>query len=110
MVYAKAGESLPVPNVQALAETYSRSDDEQIPERYFRVEEAAEEVISGRDMALAIPIIDLKKLVDPQSSKEECAKLGQACNQWGFFQVYIPKTFFFLEMGSLVFQNIIQAD
>ena len=73
-----------MPNVQALAQTYSRSD-EQIPERYFRVEEAAEEVISGRDIALAIPIIDLKKLVDPQSCKEECAKLELACNQWGFF-------------------------
>lgn len=88
MAYANAGESLPVPNVQVLAETYSTSD-EQIPERYFRAEEAAEEVISGRDIALPIPIIDLKKLVDPQSSEEECAKLGLACKQWGIFQVYM---------------------
>uniref|UniRef100_A0A0Q3Q921 Non-haem dioxygenase N-terminal domain-containing protein n=2 Tax=Setaria italica TaxID=4555 RepID=A0A0Q3Q921_SETIT len=86
MAHAEVGRSIPVPNVQALAQTCSGSD-EQIPERYIRVEEAAEEVISGRDISSAIPIIDLNKLLDPQSSKEECAKLGSACNQWGFFQL-----------------------
>jgi hypothetical protein len=85
MAHAEVGRSLPVPNVQALAQTCSDSD-EQIHERYIRVEEAAEEVISGRDIS-AIPVIDLSKLLDPQSSKEECAKLGSACSQWGFFQV-----------------------
>ncbi|PAN48519.1 hypothetical protein PAHAL_9G387300 [Panicum hallii] len=89
MVHADAGRSLlPVPNVQALAQTYNGgSSDEQIPERYIRVEEAAEEVIGGRDISSAIPIIDLNKLLDPLSSKEERAKLGSACNQWGFFQL-----------------------
>ena len=77
-----------MPNVQELAQNYNISE-EQIPERYIRLEETAEEVISDHDIssASAIPIIDLNKLLDSRSSKEECAKLGSACKQWGFFQV-----------------------
>ncbi|CAN6288802.1 unnamed protein product [Urochloa humidicola] len=86
MAHAEAGGSLPVPNVQALAQNYDISE-EQIPERYIRLEETAEEVIGGHDISSAIPIIDLNKLLDPQSTKEECAKLGSACKQWGFFQL-----------------------
>ncbi|CAN6294301.1 unnamed protein product [Urochloa humidicola] len=86
MAHAKAGGSLPVPNVQALAQNYNISE-EDVPERYIRLEEIAEEVINGHDISSAIPIIDLNKLLDPQSSKEECAKLGSACQQWGFFQL-----------------------
>ncbi|KAL6906400.1 hypothetical protein ACP4OV_004001 [Aristida adscensionis] len=86
MAHAEAGRSLPVPNVQELAQTYNRSE-EQIPERYIRAEEGAEEIINGRDISSAIPVIDLSKLLDPQSSKDECAKLGSACKQWGFFQI-----------------------
>ncbi|KAJ1296229.1 hypothetical protein BS78_01G283800 [Paspalum vaginatum] len=85
MAHAEAGGSLPVPNVQALAQNYNISE-EPIPERYIRLEEAAEEVIGGHDVPYAIPIIDVNKLLDAQSSKEECAKLGYACRQWGFFQ------------------------
>ena len=87
MAHAEAGGSLPVPNVQALAQNYNISE-EQIPERYIRLEETAEEVIGGHDISSAIPIIDLNKLLDPQSSRKERAKLGSACRQWGFFQVY----------------------
>jgi radical SAM superfamily enzyme with C-terminal helix-hairpin-helix motif len=86
MAHAESGGSLPVPNVQALAQTYNGSDD-QIPERYIRVDEAAEKVIVDHGNSSAIPIIDVNKLLDPESSKEECAKLGSACKQWGFFQV-----------------------
>lgn len=86
MAHAEAKESLPVPNVQALAETCNRPDEE-IPERYIRVQEGAEEVIGDHDISSAIPIIDVNKLLDPLSSKEECAKLGSACKQWGFFQI-----------------------
>ncbi|KAJ1296230.1 hypothetical protein BS78_01G283900 [Paspalum vaginatum] len=86
MAHAEAGGSLPVPNVQELAQNYNISE-QQIPERYIRLEEAAEEVIGGHDISYAIPIIDLNKLLDAQSSKEECAKLGSACKQWGFFQL-----------------------
>ena len=86
MAHAEAGGSLPVPNVQAIAQNYNISE-EQIPERYIRLEETAEEVIGGDDISSAIPIIDLNKLLDPQSSRKERAKLGSACRQWGFFQV-----------------------
>ena len=88
MAHAEARGSLPVPNVQELAQNYNISE-EQIPERYIRLEETAEEVISHHDIssATAIPIIHLNKLLDSRSSKEECAKLGSACKQWGFFQV-----------------------
>ncbi|KAL6642698.1 hypothetical protein ACP70R_020879 [Stipagrostis hirtigluma subsp. patula] len=78
--------SLPVPNVQALAQACNRPD-EQIPERYIRPEAGAEEVISGYDSTSAIPVIDLSKLCDPRSSHEECVKLGSACRQWGFFRL-----------------------
>ncbi|TVU31731.1 hypothetical protein EJB05_23429, partial [Eragrostis curvula] len=86
MAHAEARGSLPVPSVQELAQTCIGSDG-QIPERYIRVEEGAEEVIDGHDISSAIPIIDLNRLLDPESSEEECAKLGSACKQWGFFQL-----------------------
>ncbi|KAK3153277.1 hypothetical protein QOZ80_2BG0170150 [Eleusine coracana subsp. coracana] len=85
MAHAEGGESLPVPNVQALAQTCIGSAT-QIPKRYIRMEEGGEEVIS-HNISAAIPIIDLNRLLDPQSSKEESAKLGSACKQWGFFQL-----------------------
>ncbi|KAL6642695.1 hypothetical protein ACP70R_020876 [Stipagrostis hirtigluma subsp. patula] len=86
MAHARATGSIPVANVQELAQTCNRSG-EQVPERYIRVEANAEEVISGYDISSAIPVIDLSKLCDPQSSYEECSKLGSACQQWGFFQL-----------------------
>uniref|UniRef100_A0A0A9BQN4 Fe2OG dioxygenase domain-containing protein n=1 Tax=Arundo donax TaxID=35708 RepID=A0A0A9BQN4_ARUDO len=83
MAHAKAGASLPVPNVQALAQTWNGSGEE-VPERYVRTEESvAEEVVAGCE----IPVIDLGRLLDPQSSEEELANLGFACQHWGFFQL-----------------------
>ena len=46
-------------------------------------------VVASDDSTCAIPVIDLRKLFDPESSEEECAKLGSACLNWGFFQVHI---------------------
>lgn len=86
MEEARTVGSLPVANVQELAETCNGSDD-QMPERYIRTEASSEEVISSCDTTLEIPIIDLNKLHDPQSSEEECTKLASACQYWGFFQV-----------------------
>ncbi|GJN07834.1 hypothetical protein PR202_ga25700 [Eleusine coracana subsp. coracana] len=86
MEVARAIGSLPVANVQALAETCNAADD-QVPERYLVKESSSEEVISGDDSISAIPSIDFGKLCDPRSSPEECAKLGSACKTWGFFQV-----------------------
>ncbi|PUZ57082.1 hypothetical protein GQ55_5G399100 [Panicum hallii var. hallii] len=83
MAHAKAGESLPVPNVQALAQTWNGSG-EQVPDRYVRTEETgAEEVVAG----CAIPVVDLSRLLDPRSSEEELANLGAACRHWGFFHL-----------------------
>uniref|UniRef100_J3N4U5 Fe2OG dioxygenase domain-containing protein n=1 Tax=Oryza brachyantha TaxID=4533 RepID=J3N4U5_ORYBR len=86
MAEARAFGSLPVPNVQALAETCN-GPDEHIPERYIRTEAASEKVISNYQGDMEIPIIDLDKLLSPQSSKEECMKLRSACQYWGFFQL-----------------------
>jgi len=85
MAHAKAGASLPVPNVQALAQTWHGSG-EPGPVRYVRTEEtSAGEVVAG----CAIPVVDLSRLLDPRSSEEELANLGSACQHWGFFQVRI---------------------
>uniref|UniRef100_A0A0E0MAM6 Fe2OG dioxygenase domain-containing protein n=1 Tax=Oryza punctata TaxID=4537 RepID=A0A0E0MAM6_ORYPU len=86
MAHARTTGSLPVANVQALAETCN-DPDQQIPERYIRADASADEVISGGDCTAAIPTIDLSKLLDPLSSDEETEKLGSACQQWGFFQL-----------------------
>jgi hypothetical protein len=88
MAHAKAGASLPVPNVQALAQTWHGSGD-PVPVRYVRTEEmGAGEVAAG----CAIPVVDLSRLLDPRSSEEELANLGSACQHWGFFQVRIRST------------------
>lgn len=82
-------------NVQELAQTCNRSGD-QVLERYIRAEASTEEVITGNGSDSTVPIIDLSKLCDPQLSPEECAKLGSACQQWGFFQVWIDHACLFL--------------
>ncbi|KAF0928704.1 hypothetical protein E2562_006127 [Oryza meyeriana var. granulata] len=86
MAHARTTGSLPVANVQALAQT-CKDSDQQIPERYIRADANAEDVISMNDSTAAIPTIDLSRLLDPQSSDEETTKLGSACQQWGFFQL-----------------------
>jgi len=83
MAHPKTGGFLPVPNVQALAQTWN-SSGELVPDRYVRTEEAvAEEVVAG----CALPVVDLGRLLDPRSSVEELANLGSACQHWGYFQV-----------------------
>ncbi|KAJ1297072.1 hypothetical protein BS78_01G350000 [Paspalum vaginatum] len=83
--------SLPVTNVQALAEACNNNGVDQVqlpvPERYLSKVPSAEEVVAGGDSTCAIPVIDLDKLVDPRSSSSECAKLVSACRHWGFFQL-----------------------
>ncbi|KAL6642696.1 hypothetical protein ACP70R_020877 [Stipagrostis hirtigluma subsp. patula] len=86
MAEARTIGSLPVANVQALAETCNEFKD-QVPERYVRTEASSEEVVTGCDSTSAIPTIDLSKLLDPLSSSEECVKLVSACKEWGFFQL-----------------------
>jgi len=89
MAEARTAGSLPVANVQLLAEACNGEVDvqQQVPERYLSKDPSSEEVVTGGDGSCAIPVIDLRKLQDPQSSEEECAKLASACLNWGFFQL-----------------------
>ncbi|PKU81505.1 Protein SRG1 [Dendrobium catenatum] len=74
------GRSLPVPNVQELAQS-----DDQIPERYYRPEADVDPVASIDEDEL--PVIDLMKLLNPELiDKDELFRLGSACREWGFFQ------------------------
>ena len=84
---ARGHGSLPVANVQALAETCNNGVAEPVPRRYLSKDPSAEEVVAADDSSHAIPVIDFRKLLDPESSEEECARLGSACHHWGFFQV-----------------------
>jgi hypothetical protein len=87
MAEARTIGSLPVANVQELAEACNNGVDGKVPERYLSKDPSAEEVVAGDDSARAIPVIDLRRLLDARSSEEECAKLASACHDWGFFQV-----------------------
>ncbi|KAJ0961982.1 hypothetical protein J5N97_029810 [Dioscorea zingiberensis] len=86
--------SVPSENVQGLAQEMGDTCME-IPERYIRPEldvgvtaicdDDDDDDESGSDDK--VPIIDMKRLLDPNSSLEESAKLHSACMDWGFFQV-----------------------
>ncbi|CAI9095464.1 OLC1v1031419C2 [Oldenlandia corymbosa var. corymbosa] len=80
----KFGGSLPVENVQQLAST----NLENIPHRYIRPEINPEDVISTDESSSQIPVIDMSKLASDSSDyAQEMAKLHQACEEWGFFQL-----------------------
>jgi hypothetical protein len=80
--FSDMGGSLPVPNVQALA---ASSSLKVIPQRYIRPEAEEEEVID--DGYGEIPVLDLRRLLDPVDSRDEMNKFKIACEEWGFFQV-----------------------
>ncbi|KAF0928710.1 hypothetical protein E2562_006133 [Oryza meyeriana var. granulata] len=71
-------------SVQVVADTVGSSGE--IPERYVRAEMEADPVINDAD-GHSLPVIDLSRLINPEFSKEEIAKLGSACEDWGFFQL-----------------------
>ncbi|KAK9145147.1 hypothetical protein Sjap_005050 [Stephania japonica] len=75
--------SLPVPNVQDLA----NKELKEVPDRYVRREAESEHV--AFEMSDHIPVIDLQKLLhhDPCISSHEMAKFHMACKDWGFFQL-----------------------
>lgn len=77
--------SLPVTNVQALAVSCAATGD--VPQRYVRPEIDAHAVVS--EDTIHIPVIDLARLVDPKSHQDESYKLHLACEDWGFFQVFV---------------------
>ncbi|KAJ0961946.1 hypothetical protein J5N97_029774 [Dioscorea zingiberensis] len=90
------GRSLPSENVQALAQEMSDTCME-IPQRYIRPEldvgvtapicddDDDDDDEGGSDDK--VPIIDMNRLLDPNFSLEESAKLHSACMDWGFFQL-----------------------
>lgn len=61
-------------------------DSGEVPERYVRPEIEADSIIIDTE-GYSLPIIDMSRLLNPEFSEEETAKLGQACEHWGFFQV-----------------------
>ncbi|KAF8728958.1 hypothetical protein HU200_018259 [Digitaria exilis] len=67
---------------------FSTDDSVKIPERFVRTDEveAAGEVV-GEDEAFELPVVDMAKLLDPELSASETAKLGAVCRDWGFFQL-----------------------
>ncbi|CAN6270385.1 unnamed protein product [Urochloa humidicola] len=62
-------------------------DSVDIPEKYVRTDEVSTGAVVGEDEAYELPIIDMAKLLDPESAASETAKLGSACRDWGFFQL-----------------------
>ena len=85
------GKTIPVmkKDVQALAEKKA----EEAIQRYMRpelVESPNDMVVVAHDddgETESIPMIDLARLVDTQTSQQEAALLKSACEEWGFFQV-----------------------
>jgi hypothetical protein len=63
------------------------ANPEQIPEKYVRTEEVLDGVVVGEDESYELPVVDMARLLDPELSASEIAKLGDACRNWGFFQV-----------------------
>jgi len=71
-------------SVQVVAD--SIRDTGEVPERYVRSETKADPVIIDAE-GYNLPVIDMSRLLNPDFSEEETAKLGSACEHWGFFQV-----------------------
>ncbi|KAH7687624.1 (S)-norcoclaurine synthase protein [Dioscorea alata] len=87
MAAGKLIGSLPVEveSVQALAASLTTSD--HIPTRYIRPEAESEPVIILGADEDDIPVIDVRKLLDPELSDAESSKLHLACQNWGFFKL-----------------------
>jgi hypothetical protein len=77
------GKTIPVRNVQALASNAAELTEEAV-KRYIRPARTSDVVAHSGE---SIPIIDLARLLDSQTSRLETARLKSACEEWGFFQV-----------------------
>nr|CAB3495643.1 unnamed protein product [Digitaria exilis] len=74
----------------AAATLFSAGDDSgQIPDKFVRVRTDEVEA-TGEDEAFELPVVDMAKLLDPELSASETAKLGSACRDKGFFQLTSP--------------------
>jgi hypothetical protein len=82
------------------------ANPEQIPEKYVRTEEVLDGVVVGEDERYELPVVDMARLLDPELSASEIAKLGDACRNWGFFQVRaIISSHFFRLHACLINSN-----
>ncbi|VAH09214.1 protein SRG1-like isoform X2 [Triticum dicoccoides] len=64
------------------------ADSTVIPDRYARPDEVGDGVVvGGDDESHELPLVDMARLLDSESSEAETAKLGSACRHWGFFQL-----------------------
>ncbi|CAL5044497.1 unnamed protein product [Urochloa decumbens] len=77
--------SLPVLSVQAMVAAAGGAAA-RVPARYLRPEVAADAVVAG-DGEAAIPAIDFQRLLQRETSHDESARLHEACQEWGFFQL-----------------------
>ena len=89
--YAMFDKTIPVKDVQALAKKNATGLTTEAIQRYIRPElvESPNDmvVVAHHDDGESIPMIDLARLVDTQTSQQEAALLKSACEEWGFFQV-----------------------
>ncbi|GLT54550.1 hypothetical protein SLA2020_277420 [Shorea laevis] len=74
--------SLPVPSVQELAIQGLQT----VPPRYVR-DDTDIIITAPSDPSLRIPLIDMTKLVNPDSHEQEIQRLHSACKEWGLFQI-----------------------
>ncbi|KAF7040012.1 hypothetical protein CFC21_049944 [Triticum aestivum] len=63
------------------------ADSTVIPDRYARSDEVRDGVVVGSDESYELPVVDMARLLHPEFSEAEIAKLGSACRDWGFFQL-----------------------
>ena len=89
--YAMFDKTIPVKDVQALAKKNATGLTTEAIQRYMRPElvESPNDmvVVAHHDDGESIPMIDLARLLDSQTSQQEAALLNSACEDWGFFQV-----------------------
>jgi hypothetical protein len=74
--------SLPVPSVQELAIQGLQT----VPPRYVRDDKDII-ITAPSNPSLRVPLIDMTKLVNPDSQEQEIQRLHSACKEWGLFQV-----------------------
>jgi len=88
--YAMFDKTIPVKDVQALAKKNAADLTAEAIQRYIRPDlESPNDmvVVAHHDHGESIPVIDLARLLDSQTSQQEAALLNSACEDWGFFQV-----------------------
>nr|CAB3456227.1 unnamed protein product [Digitaria exilis] len=82
--WSRVASSLPVRNVQDLAECGEELKSETL-QRYIQMDVPDCEVLVERSGE--VPVIDLGRLLDPQFAEQEADRLRFACEDWGFFQL-----------------------